>query len=87
MTDQIKTILDPKRMWIPLATVVALCGGLYWIGYSVANIDAKISSLGDRIASLEVVVRDGKDATKELMSHIMDQERRINTLENTCLRK
>jgi len=85
--DEIKTILDPKKIWIPLASVVALCGGLYWIGYSVASIDAKINGLSDRIASLEIVVRDSKDANRELMEAIMEHEKRINTLENTCQKK
>lgn len=87
MTEQTKTMVDSKKVWLPLASVVALCGGLYWIGFSVASIDAKITSLSDRITSLEEVVRDGKDANRELMNSIMEHEKRINTLENTCLKK
>lgn len=87
MTEGIKTIIDTKKVWIPLASVICLCGGLYWIGYSVASIDSKITNLGDRITALEAVVKDSKDANRELMGNIMDHEKRITTLESTCLKK
>ena len=74
-------VLDNKHILMPLAAVIALCGGLYWIGYSVATIRMEIGMVNQRMENIEEIVKENKSTSGELMKIINSHEQRITKLE------
>lgn len=86
-----KLLLDTKRIFLPVASVLAACGLVFWAGYNMATLNATQKYTLERVTSVESKIQIISDQItafrKELLQIANDHEKRITTLENTCVKK
>ena len=86
-----KLLLDTKRIFLPVASVLAACGLVFWAGYNMATLNTTQAHTLERVTSVEKKIEDISNQItgfrKELLTIANDHEKRITTLENTCVKK
>ena len=86
-----KLLLDSKHVFIPIAAVIAACGLVFWAGYNMAAISKTQEYTLSRVNSVEEKVQGVSEQIsafrKELLVIANDHEKRLTTLENTCVKK
>jgi uncharacterized membrane protein affecting hemolysin expression len=86
-----KLLLDSKHIFIPVAAVLAACGLVFWAGYNMASISKTQEYTLTRVNSVENKVQAVSEQIasfrKELLVIANDHEKRLTTLENTCVKK
>lgn len=86
-----KLLLDTKHIFIPVASVLAACGLVFWAGYNMASISKTQEYTLSRVTSVEGKVQLISEQItafrKELLVIANDHEKRLTTLENTCVKK
>jgi hypothetical protein len=86
-----KLLLDTKHIFVPVAAVLGACGIVFWAGYNMATLNTTQSHTLERVTSVEKKIEEiSAQITgfrKELLQIANDHEKRITTLETTCVKK